>query len=262
MRAKLGQHFLNSGQIAKKIADLADLSLNDTVLEIGPGRGILTQCLIKKAGQVIAIEKDEQLFEFLKEKFSKATNLELINADIRDFLNTKYQILNTKYKVVANIPYYLTSYLFRLLLEKSKTKPKKIVLMIQKEVAQRICAKPPKMNLLALSVQAYGKPKIAFVVKRGSFSPPPKVESAVLIIDEISSGFFTQNKIKEKDFFEFLKLGFSQPRKTLVNNLGQKYEKSKIKNALQNCELNENTRPQNLSLENWLCLFKKISVIF
>lgn len=258
MRAKLGQNFLTSAKIAEKIADSADLSSNDIVLEIGPGKGILTQYLIEKAGRVVAIEKDKKLFGFLKEKFSKVKNLELINADIRDFLNTKYQILNTEYKVVANIPYYLTSYLFRLLLEKSKIKPKKIVVMIQKEVAQRICAKPGKMNLLALSVFAYGKPKIAFIVKKGSFSPPPKVESAVLIIDDISLRFFTQNKIKEKDFFEFLKAGFSQPRKMLVNNLGTNHKKLKVKRILQDCGLNQAIRPQNLNLADWRCIYAKI----
>lgn len=257
MRAKLGQHFLTSVKIAEKIADLADLSSSDVVLEIGPGKGILTQYLIKKAGRVIAVEKDEKLYEFLKEKFADAKNLELINADIRDFLNTKYQILNTEYKVVANIPYYLTSYLFRLLLEKSKIKPKKIVVMIQKEVAKRICAKPPKMNLLALSVQVYGKPKIAFIVKKGSFSPPPKVDSAVLVVDGISSEFFQESKIQEKSFFEFLKAGFSQPRKMLVNNLGANHKKLKVKKVLQDCGVDKAIRPQNLSLENWACVFKK-----
>ena len=195
----------------------------------------------------------------MKEKFSGAKNFKLINADIRDVLKnpTSYKLKAKSYKVVANIPYYLTSFLFRLLLEKSRIKPGKIVVMIQKEVAQRICAKPSQMNLLALSILAYGKPKIAFFVKKGSFSPPPKVDSAVLIIDDISDEFFKKNKIVEKDFFEFLRLGFSQPRKTLVNNLGQKYGKSKIKNILQNCGLSESIRPQNLSLANWICLCGK-----
>lgn len=261
MKPKSGQHFLTSAKIAEKIADLADLSKNDVVLEIGPGKGILTQYLIEKAGRVIAVEKDEKLYEFLKDKFAGAKNLKLINADIRDVLkqsqisNLKFQ----KYKVVANIPYYLTSFLFRLLLEKSKMKPKKIVVMIQKQVAQRIVVKPPKTSLLTLSVQVYGKPKIAFYVKRGSFFPPPKVESAVLIIDDISSEFFTQNKVVEKDFFEFLKFGFSMPRKTLINNLAGQYKKLKIRNVLQNCELNENIRPQNLFLKNWHCIYGKIN---
>ncbi|OGZ31922.1 MAG: ribosomal RNA small subunit methyltransferase A [Candidatus Niyogibacteria bacterium RIFCSPLOWO2_12_FULL_41_13] len=261
MRAKLGQHFLSSGQIAKKIADLANLSKNDAVLEIGPGKGILTEHLLEKAGKVIAVEKDERLSRFLKEKFSGAKNFKLINADIRDVLKnpTSYKLKAKSYKVVANIPYYLTSFLFRLLLEKSRIKPEKIVVMIQKEVAQRICAKPPQINLLALSILAYGKPKIAFFVKKGSFSPPPKVDSAVLVIDDISSDFFEKNKIKEKDFFEFLRLGFSHKRKTLTNNLAKKYGKSEIKNVLRDCDLNKNIRPQNLFLKDWRYIYGKIN---
>lgn len=258
MRAKLGQNFLVSAVMANKIAEAANLSKKDTVLEIGPGRGILTNELIKRAGKVVAVEKDKKLFNFLKEKFSQAKNLDLICADIRDVLRCprNYKLRIKNYVVVANIPYYITSFLFRLLLEESKNKPSRIVLTVQKEVAERITACPPKMNLLALSVLVYGKAKIAFMVKKGNFRPRPKVDSAVLIVSSISDKFFQSNKIDEKKFFKFLKLSFSQPRKTLANNLVKRYFKPKIQDNLEKCGLSFNVRAQELSLKDWVCLYK------
>lgn len=253
----MGQHFLISQKIAEKTASAADISSKDIILEIGPGKGILTKELIKKAGRVIAVEKDRRLFEYLQKKFSGDKKLESVCADIRDFLKNRWSKLKIKnYKVGANIPYYITSHLLRLLLEEAKIKPKKIVLMVQKEVSQRICARPPKMSLLSLSVQAFGKPKIVFYVKKGNFSPQPKVDSAVIAIDSISNDFFVQNKITPKKFFEFLRLGFSQKRKILANNLARKYPRSAIENAFIKCGLNSKSRAQELALNNWLCVIK------
>ncbi|MFN3302081.1 MAG: 16S rRNA (adenine(1518)-N(6)/adenine(1519)-N(6))-dimethyltransferase RsmA, partial [Patescibacteria group bacterium] len=163
----------------------ANLSKDDVVLEIGPGTGILTLELAKRAKKVIAVEKDEKMIEILKDvlKNSGIQNVQIIKGDILKLLTSHFQ-LPTSFKVVGNIPYYLTSRLLRNLLELKK-KPKLIVLMVQKEVAQRICAKPPKMNLLAVSVQFYGKPEIVSYVSKKSFWPRPKVDSAIIKISEI-----------------------------------------------------------------------------
>ena len=224
---KLGQNFLKSKSIVDKIIQTADLKKSDTVLEVGPGRGILTEELIKHADKVLAVEKDKELVEVLKEKFSAeggsayggkdCDNLEIISGDIlkidhwKLFENYKLKIKN--FKIVANIPYYITSYFLRKFLE-TEHQPTTMVLMVQKEVAERIMAKPPKMNLLAISVQVYGEPKIIAPVSKGHFSPSPKVDSAIIKISNISHKFFNEGSstsfIDEKDFFELVKKGFSQ----------------------------------------------------
>ncbi|HUW44082.1 MAG TPA: rRNA adenine N-6-methyltransferase family protein, partial [Bacillota bacterium] len=158
---KLGQVFLKDKTIIKKIIKAGKVESKDQILEIGPGRGILTKALLKTEANIVAVEKDQELVEFLKSFFKDKQNLKIIHADIRDLLKTnqfytQYSILNTQYKVIGNIPYYLTSHLLRLLLE-NPINPSLIVLMIQKEVAERIIAQPPKMNLLSASVQFYAK---------------------------------------------------------------------------------------------------------
>ncbi|MGC8651450.1 MAG: 16S rRNA (adenine(1518)-N(6)/adenine(1519)-N(6))-dimethyltransferase RsmA, partial [Minisyncoccia bacterium] len=180
----LGQVFLKNKVFLSKIIKAGGISSKDVVLEVGPGKGVLTETLLQVGAKVLAIEKDPQLVKFLQEKFKNHKNLTIIGADIRDFLKnksfyTKYKIQNTEYKVVGNIPYYLTSHLLRLLLELEK-KPQIIVLMIQKEVAQRIIAQPPKMNLLAVSIQFFAKPEIIAYVPKSAFWPQPKVDSAII----------------------------------------------------------------------------------
>jgi 16S rRNA (adenine1518-N6/adenine1519-N6)-dimethyltransferase len=251
---RLGQNFLIDKNVLRKIAGTAELSKRDVVLEVGPGIGNLTIELAKRVKKVIAVEKDERMVEILKENLKDFRNVEIVEGDIREMIFAIVKKIAKDYKVVANIPYYLTSYLIRNLLELKK-KPKLIVLMVQKEVAQRICAKPPKMNLLAVSVQVYGKPKIISFVSKNCFWPRPKVDSAIIKIEP------KKEDLIDKDlFFEIVKAGFSQPRKQLINNLSKKLKKKKeiIKKFLSEAKILPTKRAGALSIEDW----KKLTKIF
>ena len=272
---RLGQNFLTSKTIARRIADAADIKPNDVILEIGPGNGILTEAILEQnPKKLIAVEKDINLAALMKEKYYNRKSFRIIEGDILKILNTKYLILNTKYKIVANIPYYITSHLLRLIFSQKKL-PERVVLMVQKEVAERICAKPPHMNLLALSVQVYGRPKIAFRVSHQFFKPRPRVESAVIVIDNISNNFFKSYEVQprkisceleEGRFFELLHAGFRQKRKFLLSNLKKSLfsaipgidgiSVNKWGKAFKKCGINEKARAENLALEDWMCLLK------
>ncbi|MEK7122073.1 MAG: 16S rRNA (adenine(1518)-N(6)/adenine(1519)-N(6))-dimethyltransferase RsmA, partial [Patescibacteria group bacterium] len=253
---KSGQHFLKSESIARKIVETAALAPNDVVLEIGPGKGILTVELLKRAKKVIAVEKDAKLAIFLKNKFGSSTSkLEIIQGDILKIDPKTYNLKDKTYKIVANLPYYITSRFLRRFLE-SDCQPAAMTLMIQKEVAQRITlnvgARPPKTNLLAISVQVFGQPKIAFKVSKNYFSPAPKVDSAVIAITNISRDFFTKNNIEEKKFFALVKAGFTHKRKLLINNLEtQSPSKEKWQETFKKCGIPEKSRAENLSLQDW-----------
>jgi len=266
MRVRLGQCFLNSKKIVRKIVEAAGIQKEDVILEVGPGRGILTEELLKYAKKVIAVEKDKRLTDFLTVKFGpeiKRGSFILIEGDIfkisnfqflisKQILNSKSQILNN-YKIVANIPYYITSRFLRNFLT-AENQPQKMILMLQKEVARRICVKPPKMNLLAISVQAYGEPKILFNVPRKYFSPSPKVDSAVVKIENISKKFFHLQTRREKEFFKLVKTGFRHKRKLLLNNLRQFKDRQTLEEIFKHCEIPLKSRSENLSLSNWRCL--------
>jgi|TARA_Y100000031_G_scaffold92762_1_gene101879 16S rRNA (adenine1518-N6/adenine1519-N6)-dimethyltransferase len=248
---RLGQNFLIDENILNKIVKTADISKTDTVIEIGAGLGNLTQVLAQKAKQVIAIEKDKRLIRILNNNLKNYKNVKIVQGDI---LNTKYEIRNTKYKLVANLPYYITSPLIRKFLE-LKNPPQDMTLLVQKEVAQRICAQPPKMNLLTVAVQFYSRPKIANHVSKEHFWPKPKVDSAILRIKNIE-----KPKVDVEKFFKLVKAGFSSPRKQLINNLsrGLDIDKKQIKRALIKCELDSQTRAQNLRVNDWLTLVSSI----
>jgi 16S rRNA (adenine1518-N6/adenine1519-N6)-dimethyltransferase len=218
---------------------------------VGPGRGELTQELAQAAEKVIAVEKDETMVEILKETVKDYKNIEVVNADILK----QFQNPSGKYKVAANIPYYITAPLIRMLLE-SPNQPQKIILMLQKEVAQRICSKPPDMSLLAVSVQFYAEPKIVSYVSKNCFWPAPKVDSAIV---KIVPG--KKYNISADSFFEVVKAGFSQPRKQLVNNLttlkssnGVKLTKEQISNWLLKNNIKPNQRSETLSVSDWINL--------
>ena len=252
---KLGQIFLQDRSIIRKIIRAGKISKKDLVLEIGAGKGILTQALLKTGAKVIAVEKDRELVVFLKSFFKDKQNLEIIHADIRDFLqNTGYGILNTQYKVIGNIPYYLTSHLIKLLLELEKN-PQDIILMIQKEVAQRIIEQPPKMNLLAVSVQFYAKPEIICYVPKTAFQPKPKVDSAVIRLAPINTDE-NADKTLRKNFFKVVRAGFKQPRKLLINNLclDLKIDKQTIQKAFKKANIPLKARAQSLSINQWTSL--------
>ncbi|PIR69578.1 MAG: ribosomal RNA small subunit methyltransferase A [Candidatus Niyogibacteria bacterium CG10_big_fil_rev_8_21_14_0_10_46_36] len=258
---KLGQHFLTSKNIAERIAGAADISSRDTILEIGPGKGALTRALLEKnPKKIIAVEKDTRLIPVLQALFGDKKKFSVIEGDIRELVqkNQLKKQLGTSYKVVANIPYYLTSYLIRILLENGLTKPKSIVFMVQKEVAFRIAQKPPHMNLLALSAQSAGDVRVAFTVPKKYFSPKPKVDSAVIVIDNISQKFFT--RVDKKKFFALLHVGFSSKRKMLASNLIKKYSipRSEIEHVFRACAIDTKARAENLSLKDWKCICAEI----
>jgi len=253
----LGQVFLKSRKITEEIVRAADIKSSDIILEVGPGKGILTEELVKKAKKVVAVEKDKRMVDYLKEKFSNQKNLEIIHDDILKFSIFNFQF--SKYKIVANIPYYITSRFLRKFLESDK-QPSLMVLMVQKEVAERIVARDKKESILSISVKVYGQSKIIKKVPAKYFSPRPKVDSAVLLIDNISKDFFSAKggsasggrNIDEKKFFEMVKKGFSHKRKLLKSNLMLDTE------CLTKCGVLEKARAEDLSPENWKCLYKNL----
>jgi 16S rRNA (adenine1518-N6/adenine1519-N6)-dimethyltransferase len=251
-KKSLGQHFLSSQKIVEDIIRAAGLKSDDVVLEVGPGKGILTEAILEKIpqGKLIAVEKDKRLIKYLIEKFHDRKNFQLTHGDILKFNITRYALRVTGYKIIANIPYYLTSRLLRQFLQ-SDFQPSLMVLMLQKEVAERIVATNKKESILSTIFKAYGQPKIIKKVPAGYFSPKPKVDSAILLIDNISKDFFAH--IDEQSFFTLVKQGFSSKRKLLKNNL-------KLSNAecLTKCGIAEKARAEDLSPENWKCLYKSL----
>lgn len=263
-RAKkaLGQNWLNSSRAIKTIVDTANLTAEETVLEIGPGQGALTKNLLATGAKVLAIEKDTDLIDKLLEKFAlEITNERLLVAhgDILDikisklFSDNNHQLETKKYKLVANIPYYITGQIIKKFLAEEENQPTRIVLTVQKEVAQRIVASDKKESLLSISVKAYGTPQYIKTIPAGAFKPKPKVDSAILLIENISRDFFQTLNKSEKEFFTLLKKAFGQKRKLLKNNLALK--ETKILNA---CQISPKARAENLSLTDWKCLIEKL----
>lgn len=243
----LGQHFLTRPEIAGWVADSAHLSPHSTVLEIGPGHGILTRELLNRATRVVAIEKDPALVLELHDVFHTEValgNLAIIEEDVRVFDTNTFA--TTPYAVVANIPYYLTGRIIRTFLT-APHQPTSMTLLVQKEVAERIVAKNGKESLLSLSVKAYGVPEYIRTVKAGSFSPPPKIDSAILSIRDISRKCFLDAH-HEDVFFTLIHAGFASKRKTLGNTL-----REHIQNGLVlPTALAKNTRPEDVSIACWL----------
>jgi len=245
----LGQNFLQDPLALEMIVSAAKIRPDDTVLEIGPGLGSLTRYLASSAKEVVAVELDENLLLPLKAVLSPYQNIRLIHGDILKLSPTALNLEND-YVVVANIPYYITSAVIRHLLE-NKVKPRRIVLTVQKEVAQRICAEPGDMSLLALSVQIYGKPRIEAHIPASAFFPPPKVDSAVLLID-----IYPSPRIKEgllNTFFKLIKAGFSQKRKTLRNSLssGLHVSTTEAADLLTQVNIDPQRRAETLHIEEW-----------
>lgn len=255
----LGQNFLEDPFALEKIVAAADIQPTDTVLEIGPGLGSLTRYLAASAKAVVAVELDQHLLPPLKTVLAPYSNVRLIHGDILD-LSPSDLIHEKDYIVAANIPYYITSALIRHLLE-SEAKPRRIVLTIQKEVAKRICEKPGDLSLLALSVQVYGKPRIAAEIPAEAFFPPPSVDSSVLCIDIYPTPLIP-NELLEI-FFKLSKAGFSQKRKTLRNSLssGLHIPPAAAADLLTSAGIDPQRRAETLTIEEWqrLCEVKKDS---
>ncbi len=322
-RKSLGQNFLKDPKILKKIVDLAQIKNTDVVLEIGPGEGTLTKFLIEKAKNVIAVEKDKRMVNFLNEKFKKEIDkgeLEVVAGDIldlapKDIFSPQAQkcmdilliknsscsaqsasqsiskLIDSKYVLVGNIPYYITGSLFKKVLE-SENQPKSITFVVQKEVAERIIARDGKESILSISVKVYGEPEYGGTIKAGSFYPKPKVDSAIISIRNInrkkfeninkrkiscsesprtpslrlarlSSQDFSASTTKkiEKNFFDVLKTGFAHKRKLLIKNLGKfvnKKENQKLEEIFDKCNISKKARAEDLDVEKWICLTKEI----
>jgi 16S rRNA (adenine1518-N6/adenine1519-N6)-dimethyltransferase len=251
-RKGLGQHFLIDGEVLKNIIAAAELTSSDTIIEVGPGLGVLTRELAQRAGRVIAIELDNKLAALLGQTLTPFNNVTIINDDV---LKLEPASLATDYKVVANLPYYITSPVLRHFLEASK-KPQIMIVMVQKEVAETIAARPGEMSILSISVQLYGEPKIISYVPSECFYPPPRVDSAIVRID-----LYPRPKVAvdEASFFELVRAGFSAPRKQLANSLAQGLgiAKAEVLSLLEAARISPQRRAQTLSLEEWARLLKE-----
>lgn len=253
-KKSLGQNFLHSVKALMQIVDAGDIKADDLVLEIGPGEGVLTDRLVKLAGKVIAVEKDRRLIPILQERFANEINagkLEIIEHDIL----TLEIFPQDKYKVVANIPYYITGAILEKFLS-AKNQPEKMVILMQKEVAERIVARDGKESILSVAVKVYGDPKIIDRVPRGAFVPSPSVDSAILLIENINRDFFkdlsAQAGCDETKFFAVLKACFGKKRAQLGRSLGEYLgDKDKALEIIQTAGLNSKIRPEDMTLSDW-----------
>ncbi len=252
-KKSLGQHFLKSERALRTIVESGEIKANETVLEIGPGRGALTEKLLVAGAKIIAVEKDDELFVSLEEKFKKEIEnekLTLIHADILDF-----ESINEPYKLIANIPYNITGAILEKFLS-ADNQPERMVLLVQKEVAERIVARDDKESILSISVKTYGTPRYVEKVLAGSFAPAPKVDSAIISVENISKDFF-QN-FPEKDFFDLLHAGFKSKRKKLSSNLSTICDKIKVVKVFEKLNLDQNIRAEKVSVEIWQKLAKDL----
>lgn len=281
-KKSLGQNFLKSKQALRDIVNAGKVSDNDTVLEIGPGMGVLTQVLLDTGANVIAIEKDDRLIEKLEETFTdyiQRRQLTIIHGDALEFdpacLHASHKLQDSKlhknpdktkeraqrdvfnYKLIANIPYYITGEIIQKFLS-TEYQPSAMVLLVQKEVAERIVTRDKKESILSLSVKAYGTPKYISTVKKQYFSPQPKVDSAIIAIENITPLSSSQkqnsgkdNKKFESHFFNVIKTGFAHKRKKVLSNLKEKFDVSSL-------NIPENTRAEELGIERWLEIAEKL----
>ena len=249
----LGQNFLVSEEVLEEILGVAEIQEGETVVEIGPGLGVLTGELVAAASKVIAIEKDERFAGLLKKVYSENKNLEIIESDV---LKYNLEKISGPYKIVANIPYYLTSHLIQNLLA-LENKPKKIVLMVQKEVGDRLTAQAGELSLLGISVQIFADVSIAAMVPKENFYPKPKVDSCIVVIDPREKFKINDQKL----FFRILKAAFAGKRKQLHNSLmnGFKLSKPQIEKILDEAEIKLSARPQELRIEEWIGLYERIA---
>ena len=258
-RAKksLGQHFLVDRRILSRIVGAADLSETDTVVEIGPGRGLLTGELSAKAGRLVAVELDRDLASALSAKYEALPHVTVICADGRE-IDIGSLAGESSYKFVANLPYYAASPIIRRFLEATHS-PEIMVVMVQREVAERMTASPGHMSLLSVAIQLYGVPKIVCKVPPGAFRPPPKVSSAVLRIDVHPRPILELES--ETEFFKVVRAGFSAPRKQLRNTLiqGLSMEPGRSEKVLATAGIDPTRRPQTLDLADWGRIYEAFS---
>lgn len=275
MHAKksLGQNFLKSKKIVDTIIDVSDISKSDTVLEIGPGKGVLTESLLLKAGRVVAIEKDIRMIPVLAEKFKEEIESgklvlvcdDIIGINLNNILSPidpkalgPIDFKNRNYKLIANIPYYITGQIIEQFLS-GDTQPCLMTLLVQKEVALRIVAKDKKESILSLSVKVFGEPKYIKTVPSRFFSPEPKVDSAVISIKNISKD--NLKEIKEEDFFKIIKLAFGKKRKMAIKNLSEEYKREEIERIFNEIGESLLSRAEDIGLRSWIEIVKKLSIL-
>lgn len=253
----LGQNFLHDPNVLEKIVAAAELTPDDTVLEIGAGTGTLTEVLARTAKRVIAVEIDDRLRPILEEHLTVYPNVEVIYEDILA-VDIPTLIGGSEYVVVANVPYYITSAILRHLLE-STQRPRRLVLTMQLEVAERLIAKPGDMSLLSVSAQFYGQPRIILRLKPGTFWPRPEVDSAVVRMDTYANP--PVDVPDEKTFFRVVRAGFSQKRKQLKNSLGNGLgiDTAVASDLLERSNIDPRRRPETLTLEEWAALTREFA---
>lgn len=251
-KRQLGQNFLHDPNALQKIVSIADVHPNDTILEIGPGTGALTHYLAERARRVLAVEVDESLRPLLRDQMAGNPHVELYWMDFLDF-NMGDSVGEDAYKVVANLPYYITSPILRKLLE-ARHKPSTITVMVQKQVAERMVAQPDDMSILSVSVQFYARASIAMVLKSGAFFPRPEVDSAVVHLSVYPAPILDVPDTEV--YFEVVRAGFSQKRKQLKNSLSKGLALSADDTAiiLGAARIDGKRRAETLSLEEWAAL--------
>ena len=254
-RKRLGQRFLIDNSVLQQILSAAELTADDIVIEVGPGLGILTRELARRVKRVIAVELDDTLAELLRRELSPFPNVTIVNEDILKIDPSDLVSETERYKVVANLPYYITSPVLRHFLEAS-VKPGLMVVMVQREVAQAIAAGPGRRSLLSISVQFYGQPRIISKVPASSFYPAPEVDSAILRIDLYPWPAVAVDDVD--GFFEMVRAGFASPRKQLANSLAQGlgWPKADVLNILEEANIASLRRAETLALEEWAQLWK------
>lgn len=258
-KKNFGQNFLKSNLALNKIVEGGKVEANEIILEIGPGKGALTSKLLEKGAIVIAIEKDRDLIPIIEERFHSEIQkgkFLLINKDILEFDVSDIQ--NKKYKIIANIPYNITGAILKKFLTENM-QPSLMVLMVQNEVAKRIVANDKKESILSISVKAYGKPKNLMKVSKKYFSPPPKVDSAIILIDDINKDLFNKENIKEETFWKIVHAGFSHKRKVLLSNLKNFDKNTNWQETWNKLNLKEKVRAEDLELNDWVKIVKSIS---
>lgn len=263
-KKSLAQHFLIDRGILKKIVAAAELEPVDTVIEVGPGLGVLTRELAEKAGRLVAVELDQHMVELLRRRFGGMPNVTIIHQDVLDatpeeLFKEAGVIASTgstlRYKVVANLPYYITSAVLRHFLEANR-KPELIVVMVQKEVAQQIVAPPGDMSILSVSVQFYGRPKIVATVSRGCFYPAPDVDSAILRIDLYPAPLLPRDE--DDTFFDIVHAGFCAARKQIHNAISQglRIPNEEATSILKKAGIEPSRRAETLSIAEWVHLYE------
>ncbi|MCX7623788.1 MAG: 16S rRNA (adenine(1518)-N(6)/adenine(1519)-N(6))-dimethyltransferase RsmA [Thermomicrobium sp.] len=254
-RKALGQHFLHDRTVVERILTLAELTADTLVVEIGPGLGVLTEELARRAGAVIAVELDRRLAAYLAERF-RGTNVRVLQADA---LQIDYAAVtgNRPYVVVANLPYNVATPILERLLT-SEHPPERLVVMVQREVAERMVARPPRMSFLSMLVRFFAVPRIAFRVGPGAFTPPPKVESAVVVLERRAPPL---PRDRWQEFFRLVQAGFAQRRKQLVNALASELgmDKERVRELLDAAGIDPARRAETLTLDDWIRLYRTLS---